>query len=135
MRFVRVLRQRLRSIFRYSEVENDLQQELDLHLEQLTKEYKEAGLGEQEARIAARRAFGGAAVTAEQCRDTRRLGFVEDLGKDLNYAFRVLAKSPGFTATAVLSLAIGIGATTATFGVIDALMLRTLPVRNPEQLV
>lgn len=135
MRLGRVLRQRLRSIFRPSMVETDLQQELAIHLEQLTKEYRSAGLGEHEAQVAARRAFGAVAITAEQCRDTRRLRFLEDIGRDLAYAFRLLTKSPGFTATAVLSIAIGIGANTTTFGVIDALMLRTLPVRNPEQLV
>jgi hypothetical protein len=135
MRLERVLRHWLRSIFRPSQVENDLQQELALHLEQLTKEYSAAGMGERDARIAARRAFGAMAITADQCRDTRRVGFLEDVGKDLAYAFRLMAKSPGFTAFAVLSLAIGIGANTATFGVIDALMWRTLSVRNPEQLV
>ena len=97
MRFVRVLRQRVRSIFRPSQVENDLQQELAVHLEQLTKEYSAAGLGEHEARIAARRTFGAVASTAEECRDTRRLGFVEEIGKDLAYAFRLLAKSPALS--------------------------------------
>ena len=97
MRFVRVLRQRLRSIFRPSQVENDLQQELAVHLEQLTKEYSAAGLDEHEARIAARRTFGAVASTAEECRDTRRLGFVEEIGKDLAYAFRLLAKSPALS--------------------------------------
>jgi predicted permease len=135
MRLGRVLRQRLRSLFKPSGVENDLQQELALHLEQLTNEYKAQGLPEHEARMAARRAFGGVAATAEQCRDTRRLRFLEDIGRDLAYAFRLLARSPGFTATAVLSLALGIGANTAIFSAIDALMLRSLPVRNPEQLV
>jgi hypothetical protein len=75
------------------------------------------------------------AATAEQCRDMRRVRSLQDIGKDLSYALRLMAKSPGFTAAAVLSLAFGIGATTATFGVMDTLMLRTLPVRNPEQLV
>jgi hypothetical protein len=135
MRPARVLRQRLRSIFRPSQVEHDLEQELAIHLEQLTKEYKAAGVAESDARNAARRAFGGMAVAAEQCRDKRRLGLLEDAGKGLAYASRVLAKSPVFTATAALSLALGIGANTSTFGVIDTLTLRTLPVRNPQRLV
>jgi hypothetical protein len=134
VRLARVLRQRLRSIFRPSRVENDLEQELAIHLDQLTKEYMAAGMAESDARNAARRVFGPIAATAEQCRDTRGLGFLEDTTKDLAYALRlrVLAKSPVFTATAVLSLALGIGANTATFGVIDTLTLRTLPVRNPQ---
>jgi predicted permease len=135
MRLARVLRQRFRSIFRPSQVEHDLEQELAIHLDQLTKEYRAAGMSESDARNAAHRVFGPIAATADQCRDTRRLGFLEDTRKDLGYAFRVLAKSPVFTATAVLSLALGIGANTATFGIIDALTLRTLPVRNPQRLV
>ncbi len=135
MRLLRVLRKRLQSIFRRSQVESDLHEELAVHLDQLTREHRESGLSEEEARLAARRAFGGLELAAEQCRDTRRVHFFDDLGRDLVYAFRLLAKSPGFAATAVLSLAVGIGANTATFGVIDALMLRTLPVRNPERLV
>src|SRR5262249_5669675 len=135
MRLARILHQRLRTILRPSRVENDLEQELAIHLEQLTKEYRAAGLDEHKARNAGRRAFGGIALGAEQCRERRGLRLLEDLGQDLAYAFRLLTKSPGFTAIAVLSLALGIGANTATFGVIDALMLRTLPVRDPERLV
>src|SRR6516162_9891386 len=135
MRFVRVLRQRVRSAFSPSQVENDLQQELAVHLEQLTKEYSAAGLDEHEARIAARRAFGAVAITAEECRETRRLGFAEDIARDLSYAFRLLAKSPGFTAVAVLSIALGIAANTAIFSVINALTFARLPLKNPSRLV
>ena len=135
MRLARVIRQRLRSIFRHSQVESDLQQELAVHLEQLTKEYRAAGMGERDATDAARRAFGAMAVTAERCRDTRRVRFLEDLGKDLAYALRLLAKSPGFTATAVLSLALGVGANTAVFGLVKQVILDLLPVRDPDQIV
>lgn len=135
MRLVRVIRRRLRSLFRHSHVENDLQREFALHLEQLTKEYRSAGMNERDAADAARRAFGALAITAEQCRDTRRVRFLEDIGKDLAYASRMLAKSPGFTATAVLSLALGVGANTAIFALVKQVILDLLPVRDPNQIV
>src|SRR5262245_5919935 len=135
MRIGRVIQQRLRSIFRRSQVESDLQRELAVHLEQLTKEYKAGGMSERDATDAARRAFGAIANTAEQCRDTRRVRFLEDFLKDLAYALRLLAKSPGFTATAVLSLALGAGATTAVFGLLKQIIFDLLPVRNPHRIV
>jgi predicted permease len=135
MRLVRVFRQRLRSLFRRSHLENDLQREFALHLEQLTKEYMSAGMSERDAADAARRAFGALAITAEQCRDTRRNRFLEDIGKDLVYASRLLAKSPGFTATVVLSLALGVGANTAIFALVKQVILDLLPVRDPNQIV
>ena len=135
MRLGRIIRQRLRSLFRYSQVENDLQRELALHLEQLTKEYRSAGMSERDAAYAARRDFGALATTAEQCRDTRRVRMLEDIGKDLVYASRLLAKSPGFTATAVLSLALGVGANTAIFALIKRVILDLLPIRDPRQIV
>ena len=135
MRLGRIIRQRLRALFRHSQVENDLQRELALHLEQLTKEYRSAGMSEGDAGYAARRAFGGLASTAEQCRDTRRVRILEDTGKDLAYASRLLAKSPVFTATAVLSLALGVGANTAIFALIKRVILDLLPIRDPNQIV
>jgi predicted permease len=116
-------------------VEDDLERELAVHLEQLTKEYRAAGMSERDATDTARRAFGGVAITAEQCRDTRRIRFLEDFGKDLGYALRLLAKSPGFTATAVLSLALGVGANTAIFVLVKQVILDLLPVRDPHQIV
>ena len=135
MRLGRVVRQRLRSIFRHSLVEDALQQELAVHLEQLTKEYRATGMGEREAADAAHRAFGAMTITAEQCRDTRRVRFLEDIGKDLVYASRLLAKSSSFTATAVLSLALGVGANTAIFSLVKQVILDLLPVRDPERIV
>jgi len=77
--------------------------------------------------------FGGAAQVREQCRDVRGLGLLESVARDLRYGFRGLLRTPLFTAVAVLSLAFGIGATTAIFSVADAALWRMLPVRNPRE--
>jgi hypothetical protein len=89
----------------------------------------------QEARYHAISAFGNNALLKEKVREVSTTRWIEAFWLDLNYALRTMRRSPGFTVVAVLSLALGIGANTAIFSVIDALMLRMLPVRNPEQLV
>src|SRR5262249_52136156 len=94
-----------------------------------------AGMAPGEARSAALRTIGGLAQVKEECRDKRRVGWIEDLDKDLRYAMRMLRKSPGFTAAALLSLSLRIGINTAVFSLIHAMMLRSLPVKNPAQLV
>ena len=135
MRHLRLLRHRLRSLFRRRAVEDELDRELSLHLEQLTREHLEAGVPEADARRAARREFGSPDLAKDQCRDARRVGLVEDLVRDTGYAARFLARSPGFTAAAALSLALGIGANTAIFSLLDAVLLRMLPVEHPQELV
>ncbi len=135
MRYLRLLRHRLRSLLRRDAVEDELERELSLHLEQLMREQMEAGLSEADARRAAARAFGSPGLVKEQCRDTRRVGLLEDLVKDTRYALRLLARSPGFALTAILSLALGIGANTAIFSLIDTVLLRSLPVTRPQELV
>ena len=106
-----------------------------LHLELLTRENVESGMAPTEARLAARRALGGMAQIAEQCRDQRRVGWLSDLGKDIAYAWRMLRKSPGFTAVAALTLALGVGGCVAVYALAEALVLRSLPYPAPERLV
>jgi putative ABC transport system permease protein len=125
---------RLRSLFRRDRVERDLGDELQFHLEQKTQQYTAAGFTPYEARQKARREFGGVELSKENCRDTRGVNHIQDLLRDLGFGLRMLRNSPGFAAAAILSLALGIGANTAIFQLLDAVLLRTLPVAAPEQL-
>jgi predicted permease len=125
---------RLRSLFRWAQADQELDEELRNHLERATQEYISKGIAPEEARRRARLDLGGMEQTKEKCRDARRVNWIQDLVHDLRFGLRTLRKSPGFTAVVVVTLALGIGANTAVFTVIDAVMLRSLPVPNPDEL-
>ena len=134
MRWFHKLPLRFRSVFRRGSVEEELNAELRFHLEKLIEVKVARGMTTEEARYAALRELGGVEQIKEECRDMRRVSYIENLVQDLRYGLRQLSRNSGFAAVALLSLALGIGANTAIFQLLDAVRLRMLPVENPQQL-
>jgi putative ABC transport system permease protein len=126
---------RLRSLFRRKTVESEMDEELRFHFEKQVEKLVRSGIAPAEARRRARLEFGGIDQVKEEYREARGVSFLETLVRDTRYGLRILGRTPVITFVAILSLALGIGANTAIFSLIDTVMLRMLPVQKPEELI
>src|SRR3954466_6565139 len=113
----------------------ELERELRAHLDLEAAEFVELGASREEARFAAQRALGNTTYIQEEVRSMWGFQWLEVLGQDLRYGARQFARTPGFSIVAIITLALGIGANTAIFSAMNAILLRYLPVPNPQQLV
>ena len=135
MRIIKSIRLRIRSLFRRNRVEEELNNEMRDHLERQIQLHVSAGMSPIDARNAATREFGNIALIEEQCRDMRRVNYIEDTFRDFRFAIRTLSKSPGFLLTALGALALGIGANAAIFSVVDQILLNPAGVSHAERVV
>lgn len=126
---------RVASLFGAVRAENELKREIESHLRILQDNFERSGLPPAEAKLAAQRSYGNVESVKELHRETRSYMWIENLVKDIGYGWRSLLHTPGFTCVAAISLALGIGANTAIFGVVNAVVLQPLAYRDPDRLV
>ncbi len=126
---------RLRSLFRRATVEKELEEELRFHVEQSVERYVNSGVPREEALRSARLEFGGIERAKEECRDARGVNFIESAVQDVRFGLRALRKSQGFTITAVLAIALGVGINVGIFSVLNGVALRLLPIPRAQQIV
>lgn len=129
------LRNRLRSLFLRNQVEHELDEELHFHFDHEVEKYVRSGMNRQEAKRRAHLDFGGHTQVAQACREARGTGFIERFLQDLRFALRQLRAKPTFATVMILTLALSIGANSAIFSVIDGVLIKRLPYRQPERLV
>src|ERR1700733_8396671 len=134
MERIRVLGNRFVSLFRGRELDARLDEELHAHIDLAIAERVRRGMTECEARTVALREFGGVTQTRENYRVQRGLPWLEQIARDLRYGWRTLYRTPGFTTTAILVMALGIGANVAIFSIVRTVLLNPLPYRDPQQL-
>src|SRR6201997_77453 len=135
MDLLRILFTRCAALFRRRKLDADLDEELHAHIDLAIQENLQHGMSPEEARTAALRAFGGVAQTREAYRVQRGFPWFERVARDIFFTSRALRSVPGFTLTAILTLAFGIGAVASVFSVIDAVLLRPFAFRDPDRLV
>jgi predicted permease len=133
--FISKLKRRWRALIHRDELEYELDEELRFHVERDAAQNLEKGMSPEDARYHALRNFGGVDQSKEECRDARGVRLIETFVQDLRYTLRMFIKSPAFTLVAVLTLTLGIGANTAIFSLLDAVLLKSLAVKEPDKLV